>query len=221
MATQRREPYIWPTWLTKILAGEQSCEWATWFKAHYQDYEKAPRDGNLTAWVARHTDLLQKRAAEFRNDGYEVFVEEQNKFTLKGRSCTIGGKPDIVAVKSEIDINGREGEDIVVVDAKSGKPRDSDHFQVLIYMMILPLTHPRCLGKAVRGELQYPGERIDIDVLPNRQREMILATIERIASETPAVLAPSFRECRFCDLTKTDCKSRVEHDTPTTKTAIF
>ena len=221
MAKERREPYLWPTWITKILAGEQSCEWAAWFKAHFQDYQKAPRDGDLVGWTARHTELLQKRAAELRKDGYEVFVEDQNKFTLKGKSCTIGGKPDIVAIKDEIDANGRVVEDIVVVDAKGGKARDSDHFQVLIYMMILPLTHPRCLGKAVRGEIQYMSERIDIDTLPNRQREMIIATIERIASSTPAVLAPSFRECRFCDLTKADCKRRVEHDTPTTKTALF
>lgn len=221
MSTPRKEPYIWPTWITKILAGEQSCEWATWFKAHYQGYEKAPRDGDLTAWTARHTELLLNRAAELRNEGYEVFVEDQNKFTLKGKSCTIGGKPDIVAIKMETDSQGVDLEDVVVVDAKGGKPRDSDHFQVLIYMLILPLTHPRCLGKAVRGEIQYIGERLDIDVLPNRQRQMILNTIERIASETPAVLAPSFRECQWCDLTKADCSSRVEKDTPVTKTGMF
>ena len=212
MATPRREPYIWPTWLTKILAGEQSCEWQTWFKAHFQGYEKAPRDGDLTAWTARHTELLQKRAAELRKNGYEVLVEDQNKFTLKGKSCTIGGKPDIVAIKDD---------DYLVVDAKGGKARDSDHFQVLIYMMILPLTHPRCIGKAVRGEIAYLDGPVEIDVLPGRQRQMILDTIERVASDTPAPLAPSFRECRWCDLTKTDCKSRIEHDTPTTKTAIF
>lgn len=40
MAMARNSPYVWVTWLTKILAGEQSCEWASWFKAHYQDFEK-------------------------------------------------------------------------------------------------------------------------------------------------------------------------------------
>ena len=212
MTTPRRDPFLWPTWVTKILAGEQSCEWQAWFKAHFQGYEKAPRDGDLTAWTARHTELLQKRAAQLRSEGYEVFVEDQNKFTLRGKSCTLQGKPDIVAIKDD---------DYVVVDAKGGKPRDSDHFQVLIYMMVLPLCHPKCLGKSVRGEIEYLDDRVDIDVLPNRERQMIVATIERIASATPAVLAPSFRECRWCDLTKADCKSRVEHDTPVTKTALF
>ena len=32
MAERRRdEPYIWVTWLTRLLVGENSCEWAVWF----------------------------------------------------------------------------------------------------------------------------------------------------------------------------------------------
>jgi len=212
MANPRNEPYIWPTWITKILAGEQSCEWSAWFKAHYKDYEKAPRSGDLIAWTARHGEMVRNRAEELRQQGYAVTVEDQNKFTLNGRSCTLQGKPDIVAVKED---------DIVVVDCKSGKQRDSDHFQVLIYMMVLPLTHPACIDRPVRGELQYVGDRLEIGCLPKKQREMIIATIDRIASSTPAPIAPSFQECRFCDLTKTDCSKRVEHNTPVTKTGLF
>ncbi len=29
MPEARTDPYIWVTWLTKLLAGENSCEWAT------------------------------------------------------------------------------------------------------------------------------------------------------------------------------------------------
>ena len=25
-------PYIWPTWLTKLLTGDDSCEHTSWFK---------------------------------------------------------------------------------------------------------------------------------------------------------------------------------------------
>ena len=28
-------PYIWPTWLTALLAGESSCEWRAWFHAQH------------------------------------------------------------------------------------------------------------------------------------------------------------------------------------------
>ena len=36
MPQRRDQPYIWTTWLPKLLTGENSCEWAIWFKANYQ-----------------------------------------------------------------------------------------------------------------------------------------------------------------------------------------
>ena len=35
MAVPRETPYIWTTWLPRLLTGENSCEWAVWFKAHH------------------------------------------------------------------------------------------------------------------------------------------------------------------------------------------
>ena len=34
-------PYIWATTLAKLLTGENSCEWAGWFRSHYQKLEEA------------------------------------------------------------------------------------------------------------------------------------------------------------------------------------
>ncbi len=31
MALPREHPYIWATWLARLLAGEAHCEWAGWF----------------------------------------------------------------------------------------------------------------------------------------------------------------------------------------------
>ncbi len=28
-------PYVWVTWLPRLLSGESSCEWASWFKAQH------------------------------------------------------------------------------------------------------------------------------------------------------------------------------------------
>ena len=47
MATLRAFPYIWTTWLTKLLTGETSCEWAACFRAPHQGYAKQPSDFNL------------------------------------------------------------------------------------------------------------------------------------------------------------------------------
>ena len=44
MPTPREFPYIWATWLPRLLVGDRSCEWAVWFKAHYQDFERQPSD---------------------------------------------------------------------------------------------------------------------------------------------------------------------------------
>ena len=66
--------------------------------------------------------MVRARAAALKADGYTAFVEDQNKFTLKGRAATLGGMPDLVAVR---------GAGTLVVDCKSGKQRGSDSFQVL------------------------------------------------------------------------------------------
>ena len=29
-------PYIWVSWIAKLLTGENSCEWAAWFKAQHE-----------------------------------------------------------------------------------------------------------------------------------------------------------------------------------------
>ena len=49
MAVHRDSPYIWVTWLTKLLVGENYCEWAGWFKAHYERYDKVPAKLDTTA----------------------------------------------------------------------------------------------------------------------------------------------------------------------------
>jgi hypothetical protein len=41
LTTVRPEPYVWVSWITKILAGESSCVWSAWLRAHYQT-AKAP-----------------------------------------------------------------------------------------------------------------------------------------------------------------------------------
>ena len=28
-------PYIWVTWLNKLITGDQSCEWAYWFRTQF------------------------------------------------------------------------------------------------------------------------------------------------------------------------------------------
>ena len=85
MASPRDEPYVWVTWITKLLAGENHCEWAAWFRAHHT-YAKAPSDFDLAAWSAEHGAMVRERAAALRAEGLAVTVEGQNAFRLRGKT---------------------------------------------------------------------------------------------------------------------------------------
>ena len=214
MTVPRGSSYIWVTWITGLLAADKQCEWSAWFRAHFSGFEKMPTDFNLAAWKAAHGEMVRARAAALKAEGYTVFVEDQNKFTLKGQAATLGGVPDLVAAR------GGEG---LVIDCKSGKQRGSDSFQVLTYMRVLPLTHPACRGVPLAGEIQYrdASVRIAPSQLTDELKRLIRGTIERVGGDAPAVKVPSLSECRFCEITAADCPERgdeeqsrapVEHD---------
>ena len=112
LAQRREHPHIWAAWLPRLLTGENSCEWAIWFKAHHQDWTKVPSDFNQAQWILNHTALLNKRKAEWELSHYNVAIEGQNSFQLRGRSATLAGKPDL--------ITQRDGQ-AVIVDVKTGQ----------------------------------------------------------------------------------------------------
>lgn len=213
MKTRRDRPYIWVTWLTGILAADAQCEWAPWFKAHFQGYEKRVDDNsNLAIWKAEHGEMLRQRADSLSRDGYRVFVEGQNKFNLKGRVATIGGTADIVAIR---------GDECLVVDCKTGQQKSRDVFQVLLYMMILPLTHSHCAGRTMSGELQYkngslqiPAQRLGDDV-----RDFIRQTVERVAANSALPRIASYSECQWCDIA--ECPDRITEDVKQIETEMF
>ena len=82
----RQRPYIWATWLPRLLTGENSCEWAIWFKAHHQSWERVPSDFDQAKWMLDHTALLNERIANWTVGGDDVDIEAQNPFELHGRT---------------------------------------------------------------------------------------------------------------------------------------
>ncbi|MDE0205335.1 MAG: hypothetical protein OXP66_04830 [Candidatus Tectomicrobia bacterium] len=85
MPQRRKHPYIWTTWLPRLLTGENSCEWAIWFEAHHRDLSKQPSDFDQAQWQLTHTALLNERRANWEVGGYDVDVEAQNRFELRGK----------------------------------------------------------------------------------------------------------------------------------------
>lgn len=214
MAEPRSNPYVWVTWLTKQLAGEDSCRWKLWFRANHT-YGRAPSDFDLARWTADHTQLLNTQADELRDQGYAVYLEGQNEFRLRGgNGATLAGKADIVAIGPR---------DAVVIDCKTGKERNSDKLQVLLYMLALPLTVAHCRGHALRGEVRYreAGVGVAAAAVDDEFRAMVKEAMDLAASPLAPLKTPSASECRYCDITAADCPDRVDETAAVTDTDLF
>ena len=203
MATSRDAPYVWTTWITKLMVGEAHCEWAAWFRAHYT-YDRLPSDFNVARWTINHTALVREQVAALRADGYSVLVEDQNAFRLRGQQGVIlAGKPDIVALRDHM---------VAIVDCKTGTPRLSDHMQVLVYMLILPYVRPAWKGKTMQGRVQYQHNCVEIPAtaVDAQFRALFRQTMEQVGGETPLPRVPSYTECRWCDISRHQCPQRID-----------
>lgn len=203
--TQRRDVYLWVTWITGLLSGDNHCQFAPWFKGHFK-YEKTPdRSFDRAAWSSEHDDLVRRRVAELTADGWLVFVEDQNKFDLRGQVATLAGKADIVATR---------GQEARVEDCKTGKPRHSDFWQVLTYMLALPVGHP-AISKFHRltGYVVYRDHIITVqpEEFTPELRAKLIEQVRQSGAAEPPPRVPSARECGFCDIGKADCPQRVEN----------
>ena len=202
MTVRRASPYVWTTWLSKLLVGDQSCEWAAWFKTHHQGFEKAPSPFDTTGWRLAHTALLDRKYRQLIEADHSVTIEGQNKFSLKGSCATLGGKPDLIG------LNGAG----TVCDIKTGQPKDSDRVQVMIYMWAVPRALTRYRGVSFDGLLVYPDHevRIPAETVDGAFVGNLADLIKRVSTDAPARQAPSPDECKFCDLTAKDCPERAE-----------
>lgn len=202
MIQPRPSPLLHVSWLKKLLVGDNSCEWATWFRAHYVGYKKEPF--NLTTWKVEHTALVNRKRKDLESEGQPVRIEAQNKFTLSGRVATLIGQPDLITAS---DGKG------IIIDIKTGYPCDADIAQVMIYMWAIPLALPFYKSIQFDGLVVYHDQEIPIPhseikgSFPSRLVELI----QRVAAESPAIKVPSSAECRFCDLTKDSCPDRIEY----------
>ena len=205
LAQRREHPYLCASWLPRLLTGENSCEWAIWFKAHHQDWTKVPSDFNQAQWILNHAALLNKRKAEWELSHYSVAIEGQNSFQLRGRSATLSGKPDL--------ITQRHGQ-AVIVDVKTGQDSPSHVVQVMIYLYAIPRALEQYRNLELRGQATYldhtvriPAEAVDDQFIQN-----LGALIRRLAADKPAARVPSRQECRFCDISAEDCPDRVDEE---------
>jgi CRISPR/Cas system-associated exonuclease Cas4 (RecB family) len=208
MARLRRDgPYFWVTWLTKLLAGENSCEWASWFRARHESgsWEQVPGDFDRAGWQMAHTAMVDEARERWEELGYQVFTERQNSLRLRGESGTLGGQPDLIA---------RKGDAGTIIDVKTGKPGVAHIVQVMLYMYAVPRAIRQHQGVVFDGQVAYTDHAVDIPAaaVDDKFVERLSQLIGQLASDAPARRVPSPGECRFCPITAADCPDRAAED---------
>jgi CRISPR/Cas system-associated exonuclease Cas4 (RecB family) len=145
---------------------------------------------------------------ELEEVGWVCAVEEENAFKLKGRTAVVAGKPDLIG---SLEAIAAQPARVRVVDGKTGQPRESDIWQVLIYLWALQRARPDLVGE-LEGEVRYAhGSTVTVtaaDLTPAKT-DAIVRMIQLIASETPPAKTPSRETCRFCNIGPRDCPERA------------
>lgn len=156
MAIPRGKPYIWATWLSRVMTGHVSCQWQYWFLAWHKLIQEQSATFDSVGWQIRHTRLLTEVRQELTAAGVRANTELAFQCQVPGCDVLINGKIDCLAV---------DGRNVTVYDCKTGKPRSSDRAQVMIYMYALS-TYPRFVGSVIRGMVVYQDRRDEIPCLP-------------------------------------------------------
>ena len=205
MPQAREHPYIWTTWLAKLLAGDAHCQWAGWFRAHYQELDQAAlglRQRQVDDWT--HTALLNREKGKQRIAGLH----------------SLRGKPEFLPPPRTVRHPGRKARSHRSQEQRRRDNRRQDRQSQpspLRPSNGLPIRRPQSPRPvpwlwSSRGHVAYtesnleiPASRIDTNFVNN-----MAALIRRLANDTPAVKVPSYDECRFCDITSADCPERVD-----------
>ncbi len=210
MSENRDGVYVWITWLSKVMAGEQSCEWASWFKAH-KTYAKLPSDFDVTAWSIEHTKRLRELRIERQKTGERVFVEGENSMRHVAPTGTVlAGKPDLVATSNR---------ETTIYDVKTGQPKTSDRIQVMIYMYLMPLAIEKYRGISPTGCVVYGENRVVIPsaAVDEKFKEQFAYFLNIVGGKEEPLKAPGPNECRFCDIPGSECAERYQ---PTASTPM-
>lgn len=198
------KPYVWVTWLTRLLSGENICTYSLWYRSHFKYPKVEDRGFNSAEWQANHTALVSKRRKEL---GGIITLEDQNDVKLVGESAVLSGKIDIVA---------REVGTAIVSDAKTGKKASADWWQVLVYLFAIKYLAKReqrwaKLGR-VSGEVVYHDNVVKIpnEELTEARETQIVEMLKVAGSDLPPEARPSARECGYCDISTCTYRAKAE-----------
>lgn len=190
-------PSFWVTKIAKALSGDQPCQLSTWLSG--RPYEKRPDENaaNLATWKTNHTVQLNDAVARYKDQGWKCDVERFFKVT--GSTAIISGKVDLVAQQPE--------KRPLIIDVKSGQPRDTDIIQVAIEMILIPLAWN--VTMTFDGLVIYSTH--EVPVTPTHAADLkpkLFSLLKHLGLARRPDAAPSESACKFCPVGASDCSER-------------
>ena len=198
MANSRDSPYIWVGWLAKVMSGEITCHWQSWFQSQNQLTEKQPSDFDLTEWIMNHTKMLTELKEKLIKEGYNPLIEQTIRHNIPNSNIIVSGKSDCIIEKED---------KIIVYDCKTGKERVSDQIQVMLYMYLL--SKGKFSKRKLTGIVMYKDKEIKIQNLPEEFEENFNFFVNILSLSKPPTKNPG-ENCKFCSITKNDCPERED-----------
>lgn len=198
MVERRNGAYIRVTWLSKLMADSNPCWWSVWFRANYW-VQARPTDPQFVIWRAQHTRQVRELTGALKKPGVLVNTEDANFFRYTTNTgATVAGKPDIVAVQDNM---------VSIYDVKTGKRRDSDVLQVMLYMLLLPRARGTFREHLTQGYVVYTDGRVEIspDRIDGEFGELFEYFAGVVSGPDAPEKAPSQTNCRFCEVAASDC----------------
>lgn len=206
-------PTFWTTAIAKALSGDQPCLLSTWIGG--RNKEKRPRKDatSLAMWKTNHTAQLTEVVDRLRAEGWKCSVE--SFFRVTGQYAIISGKADCIAQQTD--------KRPLIVDVKSGHPRESDIIQVATEMAMIPLAW-ESPSMIFDGRVIYKAH--EVPVTPAEAAEMkpkIVALLKQLGTMPRPAASPSLGACRWCDVPDAECAERmtVESEAPQAATSLF
>ncbi len=90
--------------------------------------------------------------------------------------------------------------------------KDSDLYQVLLYMLLLPSSHSKCRRMKLQGRLVYSDGTIAISneqVVDEAFEAQFREAIATLGRAIPPRKVLSFHECPYCDIPSQCCPERL------------
>lgn len=197
---RRDNPYLWVTWLAENMSGDVSCQWKNWFRAHHKLAQEEP-SGDMTSWRMAHTLMLSQWTQRLRAQGARVLNEYEVRMRFPQLRSTLSGKADLIAI---------QGDDVTIIDCKTGRPKDRDKVQVMLYMHGLATFDPAFSSSRIRGLVAYQDEAdFEIPELPAGFTQSLEHFVGLLSDDEEAAPRVPGNDCRFCPITRLDCPEKV------------